>query len=555
MIREEEDESEDQVIYRHDSPNELLGLYRQRHQLKAKTAAPGTVSKDTRRPEPKSVKLLLPPSAVEEAAWASLTQANVNPRAGSQRHQELGSSELHHQHLNSTERHQGEINGDVPGKFNWTDTLQQLLSQDVHRDENRVSVSEGATCPPRGAHADVELAENNIDPPGEANAVVQVAQNPVESINLGARIAGQGSRFQPERKFEPFGSAKGKQKRPPAERFRINTTRAPLPAQPETGPVPLAQRLQQLVEEDCRQDQTPPHQGSGASSSTPLSITGRLQSLIESSGPPRAYQQQLPAPRVVSKHSPSKQRRPVSTVQIKKAAIQDDIVDCLDEDEDGDGVQGSSRYLQTPVQRSRGARNLHKRHPAYKNEPVEDIDNYDDFFDQEASKEKSLSESVSTAPTSISDRFRDALLSSAPPEVTGATSFALSARLEAVLSAQKNKQMQFTKSLQGKHRQGKLGQCLEVRINATKDEAQLTVCRCEVLCPPEDWIHERNSQKVSSDCGNNPSLIDVIFSKVSSGVEFHVGRMVRIHPPWQEVPRGEQSIRLIFCTFFCEVLP
>ncbi|KAL2611487.1 hypothetical protein R1flu_023179 [Riccia fluitans] len=554
-MREEEDESEDQIVYRHDSPTELLGLYRQRHQLKAQTSGQGIITKgtpsrhypeDKKRPENTSVKVLLPPSAVEEAAWASLTQANVHRRAGSQHLQDSGLNEKSHQRLNSTEGHQeGSDGASVPGKTSWAEALQQLISQEVHSGESREPLNVADARPEETCAAEVGMAQTPV----------------TEWTQRRTPIAVQGSKSQPERRFGTFSSAKGKQKRHPAERFRITSARAPLLQLHESSPVPLAQRLQELVGEDCRDDRTLPTQGDGgATISRPssLSIAGKLQSLIESSGSPRGYQQLLASPEV-TKHSPSRPKRPVSTVQNKKAVtIQDDIVECANEDEDENSVQislqGSLRYLQTPVQRNRNARNVQKRHPVYKNELLEDIDNYDDFYDEETSTEKSLSVATSTAPTSISERFRDALLSSAPAEVTSTNSFGLSARLEAVLSAQKNKHMHFTKLLQGKHSGEKLGQCLEVVINGTKEEAQLTVCRCEVLRPPENWIHERNSQRIVSDNRSNLAIIDVIFSKVSSGVDLHVGRVIRIHPPWQEVPRGEQSPRLIFCTFFCEVL-
>ncbi|KAG6541491.1 hypothetical protein Mapa_017166 [Marchantia paleacea] len=436
----EDDDSEDQVVYRHDRPSELLGLYQQRHQAKGRGSSHGITNKEKRKPPETSALKLVPPSAVEEAAWASLTQADSHWRISSQHLRGKEQDDMSYRHLDFTEGLQANsstldkpatagvqagLREHAPRKSGWAEALEQLIGQEV---EDRPAPTDL-----QGAQA----AKNGEDDLGQT-AVGSHA----------ASTLGQLSRLQTELKCEYSSSSKGKQKQQNLRRFRINSLKVPHPVPKEGAPVPLAQRLQELVDEDYRQN-AGPHQGTK-----------------------------------VRRQSPSRSRKSVPSVQIIRSAIQDDIVDCTDADGDDSCVQGSSRCFENLAGRSRSARNVEKSQSVFKDEPLEDIDNDEDFSAQETSTSKSVSGAPSTAPTSISERFRDAL-SSAPLDITNTNSFGLSARLQTVLLAQKSKQMYFTKTLQRKQQVENLARCLEVVILGSIDEAQLTTCRCEVLRSPE----------------------------------------------------------------------
>ncbi|BBN15793.1 hypothetical protein MPTK1_7g00890 [Marchantia polymorpha subsp. ruderalis] len=535
---EEDDDPEDQVVYRYDRPSDLLGLYQQRHQAKGQGSAHGIISKEKRKPPQKSEKNLVPPSAVEEAAWASLTQADSHWRISSQHLRGKEQDDISYGHVDFTEELQAnsstldkpatagvqaELRDYPPRKSGWSEALEQLIGQEIE-DRPAQTDLQGAQAPKTGEGHSRQTA---VEPDAHA-----------------ASTLGQSSILQTDRRSDYSSSSKGKPKQQNVQRFRINSLKVSHPVLKDGAPVPIAQRLQQLVDENSCQD-TGPHQVRGSShSAASLTIAEKFQFLVEDS-------KQFTGTNV-RRQSPSRSRKSVASAQIR-SAIQDDIVDFTDADGDDICVQASSRCFENLARRSRSARNVEKSQSAYKDEPLEDIDNDEIFSAQEPSTSKSVSVAPSTAPTSISERFRDAL-SSAPLETTNTNSFGLSARLQTVLLAQKSKQMFFTKSLQRKQQVENLALCLEVVIRGSIEEAQLTTCRCEVLRSPEDWDNESHHKHGVANGTEKPLSVDIIFSKISSALELQVGQVVRIHPPWQDVPRAGLASRLIICTFFCELL-
>ncbi|KAK3041480.1 hypothetical protein RJ639_000457 [Escallonia herrerae] len=96
------------------------------------------------------------------------------------------------------------------------------------------------------------------------------------------------------------------------------------------------------------------------------------------------------------------------------------------------------------------------------------------------------------------------------------------------------------------------GSCIDVRIMSKHLEAKLNVCSCSVAGDDEgsQWVDNR---KMIPESGGR--TLTVIFSLRScSDIELEVGKLIRIRPPWKEVPVVGKDETIIFVYSLSELI-
>lgn len=143
--------------------------------------------------------------------------------------------------------------------------------------------------------------------------------------------------------------------------------------------------------------------------------------------------------------------------------------------------------------------------------------------------------------------------------------------LQNALKELKDEQTQFQKTLTSNHSDRGLSQCLEVLILGKYLLGLLITCHCEILLSPlssplestsRDFSHniehewkDPSHAAAAEESIDNLTIVEVIFSsKMSGDLELEVGRVVRVHPPWQEIHGAGQFGKIILGTFFCEMV-
>ncbi|CAM6128398.1 unnamed protein product [Calypogeia fissa] len=172
---------------------------------------------------------------------------------------------------------------------------------------------------------------------------------------------------------------------------------------------------------------------------------------------------------------------------------------------------------------------------------------------------------VPVNPTSsIWERFEEALDLDSPDDTNPASTDRLNSNealsgfsklLQNTLKELKNEQIQFQKLLTSSQSLRGVSRCLEVLILRKYLEGQLITCHCEVLQSPPEWNDPNHAAVTPVDSTDNLTIVEVLFSsKMSGDLELEVGRVVRIHPPWQEILGAGQFEKIILGTFFCEMV-
>jgi hypothetical protein len=99
--------------------------------------------------------------------------------------------------------------------------------------------------------------------------------------------------------------------------------------------------------------------------------------------------------------------------------------------------------------------------------------------------------------------------------------------------------------------------CLEVRILEKWLEGRLTTCICHVIQAPQNaGRHTEVSLNVTTPLPeSNTETVQVIFNAVvAAKLELELGAIVRISPPWQELSPSGLALKIVLCTYFCEVV-
>ncbi|CAM6109163.1 unnamed protein product [Calypogeia fissa] len=166
--------------------------------------------------------------------------------------------------------------------------------------------------------------------------------------------------------------------------------------------------------------------------------------------------------------------------------------------------------------------------------------------------------------SSIWERFEEALDLDSPDDTNPASTDRLNSNealsgfsklLQNALKELKNEQIQFQKLLTSSQSLRGVSRCLEVLIWRKYLEGQLITCHCEVLQSPPEWNDSSHAAVTPVDSMDNLTIVEVLFSsKMSGDLELEVGRVVRIHPPWQEILGAGQFEKIILGTFFCEMV-
>ncbi|XP_054802074.1 uncharacterized protein LOC129305896 isoform X2 [Prosopis cineraria] len=153
----------------------------------------------------------------------------------------------------------------------------------------------------------------------------------------------------------------------------------------------------------------------------------------------------------------------------------------------------------------------------------------------------------------MADRFQQALGASRVTDegtcVAALKSFGagIFGNLQRVMQREKERDADFLKRSQaGASQHGVLGG-VDVKIISRYLDGKLIVCCCLFCKYTEEFLLPGNSERMM--CEGHEGT--VIFNPRVSDVDLEVGNMIRIHPPWKQVPVGNDNIML--CTYFSEI--
>ncbi|CAM6029335.1 unnamed protein product [Sphagnum balticum] len=377
----------------------------------------------------------------------------------------------------------------------------------------------------------------------------------------------------------------------PRFRFRSATTRVrsrvaeqlPDNSNNNAEPVPLAQQLQVLMDVGMEHSSVQSiqhvqachrHDGSGNSS-----MVQQLQELLKQeqeniSWPPRCHHQPDAEAR---QREVNQDDTPLPSVDIEGAQdIHSEALNTCDQ-----ALIGNSRMPSSMAQRLqllvdedvaigdfRQKRSLQhhksKEHAAGK-EQAEVLDTYD-TSEGLANVRALLATGKSPirkacALPSITEQFQEAL-EAAPESISSFVPSIHSSRDQASLySSQLQKVLEFEKA-QHTHIGKELQlyeplDCLEVRIMEKWLEGRLTSCICHVIQAPQNaGRHTEVSLNVTTPLlESSTETVQVIFNAVvAAKLELELGAIVRISPPWQELSPPGLALKIVLCTYFCEVM-
>ncbi|KAI9082547.1 hypothetical protein K1719_035416 [Acacia pycnantha] len=153
----------------------------------------------------------------------------------------------------------------------------------------------------------------------------------------------------------------------------------------------------------------------------------------------------------------------------------------------------------------------------------------------------------------MADRFQQALGASCETDegtsVATLKSFGagIFGNLQRVMQKEKGRDANFLKKSQaGASPHSGLG-VVEVKIISRYLDGKLIVCSCSLCKYTEEFLLPDNSKRM--ECGGMERT--VIFNPRVSDADLEVGSMIRIYPPWKEVPVRNDNI--ILCTYFSEI--
>ncbi|XP_022143344.1 uncharacterized protein LOC111013241 isoform X2 [Momordica charantia] len=155
-----------------------------------------------------------------------------------------------------------------------------------------------------------------------------------------------------------------------------------------------------------------------------------------------------------------------------------------------------------------------------------------------------------TKEQSITDRFEEALVAACMDAertlglVPNPLGIGLFGKLQRVMQSEKEREVNF---LNGLHCSTVPNGCIDVKILSRYLDAKLTVCSC-LFIDMESTLH--NGDEGIATEGEKRTII---FSpRVCRNVELEVGSLIRINPPWKEVP-VDHAPNIILSTYFSQL--
>ncbi|XP_022143349.1 uncharacterized protein LOC111013241 isoform X5 [Momordica charantia] len=156
-----------------------------------------------------------------------------------------------------------------------------------------------------------------------------------------------------------------------------------------------------------------------------------------------------------------------------------------------------------------------------------------------------------TKEQSITDRFEEALVAACMDAertlglVPNPLGIGLFGKLQRVMQSEKEREVNF---LNGLHCSTVPNGCIDVKILSRYLDAKLTVCSCLFIDMEQSTLH--NGDEGIATEGEKRTII---FSpRVCRNVELEVGSLIRINPPWKEVP-VDHAPNIILSTYFSQL--
>ncbi|KAE8650493.1 uncharacterized protein LOC101205023 isoform X2 [Cucumis sativus] len=171
--------------------------------------------------------------------------------------------------------------------------------------------------------------------------------------------------------------------------------------------------------------------------------------------------------------------------------------------------------------------------------------------DHEANDQKLKLAVLCTKEQSITDRFEEALVAACMDAertiglMPNPLGIGLFGKLQRVMQSEKELEINF---LNGLDCSTIPNGCIDVKILSRYLDAKLTVCSC-LFIDMERSLLQNGDEFIATEDEKRT----VIFSpRVCSNVELEVGNLIRINPPWKEVP-VDDAHSIILSTYFTQL--
>ncbi|CAK9318028.1 unnamed protein product [Citrullus colocynthis] len=171
--------------------------------------------------------------------------------------------------------------------------------------------------------------------------------------------------------------------------------------------------------------------------------------------------------------------------------------------------------------------------------------------DHEVNDQKLKLAGLCTNEQSITDRFEEALVAACMDAertiglVPNPLGIGLFGKLQQVMQSEKKREINFLNAL---HCSTVPNGCIDVKILSRYMDAKLTVCCC-LFIDMKRFLLQNGDESIETE-GEKRT---VIFSpRVCSDVELEVGNLIRINPPWKEVP-VDDAHNIILSTYFAQL--